>query len=138
MGKRLCQHLVLLIVGLVLVACQSSEEIRSSAIERGQAGEQVDRICFTRQIDSWQRLDERSIVVRRGMNDYYRLELMGACDPRDAFVAIQLESRSGMCLSQGDRVRFDRDRSGLSCSIRRIHEWIPAEEEADDEMVIGP
>ena len=138
MEKRLCQGLVLLILGLVMVACQSSDETRSSAIERGQAGEQVDRICFTRQIDSWQRLDDRSIVVRRGMNEYYRLELMGACDPRDAFVAIQLESRSGICLSQGDRVRFDRDRAGLSCSIRRIHEWIPAGDDEDDDVVIGP
>ncbi|MDP3739537.1 MAG: hypothetical protein Q8R02_19270 [Hyphomonadaceae bacterium] len=58
------------------------------------------------------------------MRDEYKLELIGACEPEDAFTSIGLVSRvgGGSCLSPGDQLMTDSRFDG-SCSIRRIYEW---------------
>lgn len=107
----------------LLTACASSE--RADDIRNGVAGDEVNSICFTRQINSWQEFDDRSIILERGRNDYYKVDLAGSCMPRDAFVGLQFHSRSGICLNVGDEIDFPDDRAP-SCTIRRIHEWLPA------------
>lgn len=115
---------------LTLAACQgSSSSSRSEELANGTAGEQMSQICFTRNIRSWHELDSQTIVVRANVDDYYRLELSGGCDGRNAFTHIEVRSRSGSCLGVGDEVSFDRD-FGPSCTIRRINRWHLADTES--------
>jgi len=113
-----------------LAGCQSSSSSRSEELANGTAGEQTNQICFTRNIRDWHELDSQTIIVRANLDDYYRLELSGGCDGRNAFTHIEVRSRSGSCLGVGDEVSFDRD-FGPSCTIRRINRWHLADIETD-------
>lgn len=115
---------------LSLAGCQGSSSSRSEELANGTAGEQMSQICFTRNIRSWHELDRQTIIVHANVSDYYRLELSGGCDGRNAFTHIEVRSRSGSCLGVGDEVSFDRD-FGPSCSIRRINRWHLADVEAE-------
>jgi hypothetical protein len=123
MLMKLVYLLLLSTLLLVLGSCQSSG--RSQAIINGMAGETVSSVCFARSIRNWHPFDNSSIIVREGRDNYYKLNLVGACNANDAFTQIQLESRGGICLSAGDQVRFDRD-PGMACSITSIQRWYPA------------
>lgn len=111
-------------VALLLVACQASGP---SAVQRGTPGEQVNSVCFTNQIRGWQPLSRNAIVLERGLNDYYRVTLNGACDATRSGLTMATESRSGICLGIGDDIDFANDFSP-SCSIESIHAWTPAPE----------
>lgn len=111
-------------VALLLVACQASGP---SAVQRGTPGEQVNSVCFTNQIRGWQPLSRNAIVLERGLNDYYRVTLNGACDATHSGLTMATESRSGICLGIGDDIDFANDFSP-SCSIESIHAWTPAPE----------
>lgn len=87
-------------------------------------GEQVNNICFAQQIRNWRENDNRSVIVEARLNDEYKLELIGTCNPRDAFLNIGLVSRGGSsCLSTGDQLVTDARYNDGSCSIRRIYKW---------------
>lgn len=87
-------------------------------------GAEVRNVCFQQQIRGWRSLDNRSIIVEVGVRDEYKLELMGTCQPDDAFMQIGLVSRAGgSCLSPGDELVTDARYNDGSCSIRRIYEW---------------
>ncbi|MDP1931046.1 MAG: DUF6491 family protein [Gammaproteobacteria bacterium] len=107
---------------LVLAACQASTP---NAVQRGTPGEQVSSICFNRQIDNWQPLSRNAIILERGLNDYYRVILDGGCDARRSGLSIVTESRTGICLEEGDEIDFEGDFSP-SCRINQINAWIPA------------
>ena len=111
-------------VALLLVACQASGP---SAVQRGTPGEQVNSVCFTNQIRGWQPLSRNAIVLERGLNDYYRVTLNGACDATRSGLTMATESRSGICLGIGEDIDFANDFSP-SCSIESIHAWTPAPE----------
>ena len=88
-------------------------------------GEEVRSVCFTSQIRNWRENDRRSIIVERGLRDEYKLELIGTCQPEDAFLSIGLVSRvgGGSCLTQGDELVTDSRYNDGSCAIRRIYRW---------------
>lgn len=87
-------------------------------------GAEVRNICFQSQIRSWRELDNRSVIVEVGSSKEYKLELIGGCQPRDAFTQIGLVSRGGgSCLSTGDKLVTDERYGPAACSIRRIYEW---------------
>lgn len=87
-------------------------------------GAEVRNVCFQSQIRSWRKLDNRSVVVEVGVRDEYKLDLMGTCQPDDAFMQIGLVSRGGgSCLSPGDQLVTDARYNDGSCSIRKIYEW---------------
>ncbi|MCB1669632.1 MAG: DUF6491 family protein [Gammaproteobacteria bacterium] len=115
-----------LILALIpfLTACAGSQDRREQAIALGEPGRSVQSICFVRQIESWQPLSEEAIVIERAINDYYRLNLIGACEPDLAFNTLQFESRSGICLNPGDEIEFPGSFSP-SCTISSIDTWIP-------------
>ncbi len=125
------------IAAIALAAgCQSSS---TGATETADAepdirqGEEVNRVCFNNQIRNWRENDRKSVIVEKGVRDEYKLDLIGTCDPRDAFLSIGLVSRGGMsCLTRGDTLVTDDDFGG-SCSIRRIYEWNEDAGEADAE-----
>jgi hypothetical protein len=111
---------------LLLSACQTpaSDVADADAKPDPRQGAEVRNICFQSQIRNWRENDKRSVIVEVGVRKEYKLELIGACRPEDAFTQIGLVSRGGgSCLSTGDRLVTDERYGDASCSIRRIYEW---------------
>jgi hypothetical protein len=118
--------LSILFIAALLTACQSSG--RTPRIANGTLGPEVNSICFTRQINDWHPHSNNSFILRRGLSDHYLVEVMGVCQIRDAFAGIQLNARTGTCLTVGDTIRFRNDQ-GLPCTIGKIYEWHLADTE---------
>jgi hypothetical protein len=110
---------------LFAAACSSAPATETAdAKPDARQGEEVRNICFQSQIRNWRELDNRSVIVEAGSRDEYKLELIGTCQPRDAFTQIGLVSRGGSsCLSTGDTLITDSRYNDGSCSIRRIYKW---------------
>ena len=110
--------------GVLLAGCATPPADTADAKPDPRQGEEVKNICFAQQIRNWRALDNRSVLVEARMNDEYKLELLGTCNPRDAFLNIGLVSRGGSsCLSTGDQLVTDARYNDGSCSIRRIYRW---------------
>jgi hypothetical protein len=110
---------------LLTAACTTpATETAAMAEPDPRQGAEVRQICFTQQIRGWREHDRRSIIVEKGVNQEFKLDLIGTCQPDDAFLTVGLDTRvgSGTCLSTGDRLVTDVTYDG-SCSIRRIYEW---------------
>lgn len=87
-------------------------------------GEAVRSICFANQIRNWRENDRDSVIVEAAGRQEYKLELIGGCQPNDAFTSIGLISRvgGGSCLESGDKLITD-SRYGGACMISRIYKW---------------
>lgn len=114
----------------VLAGCQTAEEY-AAAESRLQSeiaakqGQRVDRLCFTRSINGWRELGKKAVLIEKGVNDWYKLDLLGTCQPEWAFNAIALKTRpaGSSCLSRGDEIAtFDQPIDG-DCVITAIYEW---------------
>lgn len=111
--------------GLLLAACSTPSTTETAEVKPDpRQGQEVRQICFNQQIRGWRENDRRSIIVEKGLREEYKLDLIGTCEPKDAFLNIGLISRvgGGTCLSSGDKLVTDASFDG-SCSIRRIYEW---------------
>ncbi len=109
---------------LFSAACTTPPAQMADAEPDPRQGEEVRNICFQSQIRNWRQLDNKSVIVEVGVHDEYKLELIGTCQPNDAFLQIGLVSRSGSsCLSTGDKLVTDARYNDGSCSIRRIYKW---------------
>jgi hypothetical protein len=88
-------------------------------------GEEVRNICFSQQIRNWRANDRRSVIVEVGVRDEYKLDLIGTCQPNDAFTSIGLVSRvgGGSCLERGDKLVTDARYNDGSCMVQRIYKW---------------
>ena len=124
---------VIALGAMVVSGCVAVEESEQAEIDPRQ-GEAVDRVCFIRNIDNWRSLDRRSVLVERGINDWYKLDLIGVCDPDAAFNSIALRSRGGSsCLRRGDTVFTDEFGGDVRrCSVRAIYRWDMDAGEASD------
>lgn len=133
----------LLSVGL-LTACATTDEDASPRAQSfadlegdTRLGEQVDRICFSRQIDGFGETTRNTVVVDAGVNDYYLLRTTGSCFDLEFAQSIAFDSFSS-CLTRGDRlVAFDSafgpghgDTRPQRCLITEIYAW-----DADAESV---
>ena len=108
----------------LLAGCATPPVDTADAKPDPRQGEEVNNICFAQQIRNWRENDNRSVIVEARLNDEYKLELIGTCNPRDAFLNIGLVSRGGSsCLSTGDKLVTDARYNDGSCSIRRIYRW---------------
>ncbi len=109
----------------LLAGCASQAAETADAKPDPRQGEEVNNICFSQQIRNWRENDNRSIIVEVGTRDEYKLDLMGTCQPQDAFMSVGLVSRigGGSCLERGDKLVTDSRYSDGSCSIRRIYKW---------------
>ncbi len=109
---------------LLFAACSTPPAQTADAKPDARQGKEVRQVCFNQQIRNWRDNDRRSIIIEKGVNDEYKLDLIGTCQPQDAFLNIGLVSRvgGGSCLSTGDKLVTDTRYDG-SCSIRRIYEW---------------
>lgn len=132
---------------MVLGACATDgASPRADAIAETLAdvrvGEKVDRICFTRGIDSFSEEKRNSVVLRRGVNDEY-LVITRSCPNLDMAQSMRLESDLG-CLRRQDHIRVyqsafgpsDADRFAFNrCQIDAIYKWDDdaVVEEIDDE-----
>lgn len=111
---------------ILLSACASPPAAEmADAKPDPRQGEEVNDICFMQQIRNWRENDRRSIIVEVGVRDEYKLELMGTCQPEDAFLSVGLVSGvgGGSCLRRGDKLVTDARYNDGTCSIRRIYKW---------------
>jgi hypothetical protein len=92
-------------------------------------GEEIDKLCFASQIDSFGLTTKRAVVVREG-GDRYLIETFPGCFDLDWAQALAVDS-FGSCLTKGDRIlAFDsvfadtRHRSARqSCRVKAIYNW---------------
>lgn len=110
---------------MAAAACSTAPTETADAKPDPRQGAEVKNICFQSQIRNWNALDRHSVIVEKGVNDHYKLDLVGTCDPQDAFSSIGLISRpaGGSCLETGDRLVTDSRYPGGTCSITRIYKW---------------
>lgn len=101
-------------------------------------GEEVDRVCFTSNIDSFGETTRRAVVIREG-RDRYLIETFGGCFDLDWAQSLGVDSFSS-CLTKGDRIfasdsafGFDKQDLRQSCRVKAIYAWDPdaTEEEID-------
>jgi hypothetical protein len=105
-------------------------------------GEEVNSICFASTINGWRSIkgEDDAVLLERGVNDWYKVSLSGACDERlfRSAIAIGLESRpGGGCVSRGDVIIVE-DTPGFTrrCMITRMYKWdeeAAKEDEAESE-----
>jgi hypothetical protein len=126
-GMHMRQNMKLLAaaaVAALFAGCTTPPAEMADAKPDPRQGEEVRQICFTSQIRNWRENDNRSVIVEARVRDEYKLELIGTCQPRDAFTSIGLVSRGGgSCLSTGDTLITDARYNDGSCSVRRIYKW---------------
>ncbi len=92
-------------------------------------------MCFARGIDGWRPLGPGSILVRRGIDDWYKLELGGFCRSRELDAIAFDTGRGRSCIERGDRVATSDFARVSSCMVSAIHAW---SEPMDDAAPIEP
>ena len=113
--------------------------ISAAAAEGGKVdprlGDQVDRICFGRNINNFKAIDgeDDAILLEKGVNEWYRAKLIGACNWHELkwAQAVAIDQRpAGGCVTPGDYLIFSRSAFGdfsfpntTRCAISEIHEW---------------
>lgn len=92
-------------------------------------GEEVRSICFGSSINGWRSVkgEDDVVLLERGVNQWYRVELVGGCDERlfrSAF-SINIESTPGsLCVGKGDVIIVEDSPSfQRRCFIKRIYKW---------------
>ena len=114
---------------LAIAACSTSAntEVKADAKPDPRQGAEVKQVCFNQQIRNWRTIkeDRKAVVVEKGLKDEYKLQLIGTCQPQDAFINVGLVSTGGSssCLSTGDKLVTDARYNDGDCVISRIYEW---------------
>ena len=105
-------------------------------------GEQVDRICFPRNINGWRSVkgEDNVVLLKKSANRWFRVEVSGACPERVFRFAqtIGIDSRpAGGCVRRGDIILVkDTGNFTRRCFIQRINKWdhkAPAPDEQTDD-----
>lgn len=131
---------------LALVGCATEPgAVETASLDNEQVdprrGEEVRRICFASNIDSFGETTRKTVVVREG-RDRYLIETFGGCHPSlDHALSLAFDTFSG-CVARGDDIiAFDsiggQRHGGIgpsACKIKRIYAWNPdATDEAETE-----
>lgn len=134
------------ISGLLLAAtaCASTtpanDGLPEGFAEDARLGEEVDRICFASNIDSFQNAARKTVVVEEG-NDHYLIEIFGSCQNLRVAQSLGIDTM-GSCLTRGDRLLVSDSVFGFSqrdthttsrCTISRMYDWDPKAEAHDAE-----
>ena len=123
----------------LIAACVSAAAISAAAAapkkgEEAKApdprlGEEVSNICFASTINGWRSVkgEDDVVLLEKGVNDWYRVELSGGCDEHlfRSAMTIGIDSRpGGGCVSRGD-VIIVKDSPGFTrrCMITRMYKW---------------
>ena len=102
-------------------------------------GDSVNQICFQRNIRNWRAVEgeDNVVLLEENLNDWYRVELIGACRYRDLRFTqtIALASRpGGGCVTRGDViVLLDNSAVERRCTISGIHAWDEDAEAPEDD-----
>jgi hypothetical protein len=122
--------LALIAAAAALAACATAEQRAEvdAALEReiaARQGDEVDRICFTSNINGWRPLGRDAVLIRQSVRDWYKLDLVGPCEPEWAFNTIAIRSRptGSSCLTPGDTLATDDRTMPGTCFIDAIHVW---------------
>lgn len=130
---------------LMLAGCTSTEghepEPDGIAIyaDDPRLGEEVNRICFASNIDSFGNATRDTFTVREGM-DHYLIEVHGSCFNLDRAERIALDATTS-CLTRGDAVivsdsisPFDSGTPGGTqrCIVKAMYKWDPKADAAPD------
>lgn len=102
-------------------------------------GEEIDRICFASNIDSFGNNTRDTFTVREG-RDHFLIEVFGTCAPLDRAVTMRIGATTS-CLTRGDAVfvsdsltvRRDQPFSTARCVVKSIHKWDPKAEKTEDD-----
>jgi len=99
-------------------------------------GAEVDSICFGRNINDFSTIKgvDNAALLRANVNDWYKVDLIGACySSRLRFAqSVAIESHpAGGCVSNGDYLIFSNSAFGRPsnsadvsrCAISRIYKW---------------
>ncbi len=110
---------------IAAAACSSTPTQTADAKPDPRQGAEVRNICFGSQIRNWRENDRSSVIVEAASRKEYKLELIGGCEPQNAFTSIGLISRfgGGSCLETGDTLITDTRYANDICRIQRIYEW---------------
>ena len=117
-------------VGCATDGHSSRSDAIAETLDDARVGEEVDKICFTRGIDSFSEEKRNSVVLRRGVNDEY-LVVTRSCTNLDMAQSLRLDSALG-CLRRQDYIRVyqsafgpsDADRFAFDrCQIDAIYKW---------------
>lgn len=142
MMTRLFQTVAAIAAGAAMAASAAAEPAKDKDAKAAdpRLGEEVNSICFASTINGWRSIkgEDDAVLLERGVNDWYRVNLSGACDERlfRSAIAIGLESSpSGGCVSRGDVIIVE-DTPGFTrrCMITRMYKW---DEKAEDEKAEG-
>ena len=119
-----------------LAACTSQPDASNDEPEAwrtdARLGEQVDRVCFASNIDSFRMATRNSVIVEEGVNDEYLIETVASCYDLDGANSLSFDTIPGAsCVTKGDsiyayRSAFGPDRTDIPparCPIRAIYEW---------------
>lgn len=127
---------------LGIAAALTAAGMTAQAEEDGadpRIGEEVNRICFGANINGWRAIDDtdNAVLLQRGVNDWYYVELLGACDHRVLRFAQQIgiDSRPGAgCITRGDTI-IVRDTPGIPrrCSVLDMYKWDDDAEAPDED-----
>lgn len=109
----------------IAAACSSTPAGNENKPVDPRQGAEVKQMCFTSQIRDWRENDRDSVIVSTGNKKEYKLDLIGGCEPGDAFTSIGIISRfgGGSCLSSGDQLVTDTRFANGVCQVQRIYEW---------------
>jgi hypothetical protein len=121
-----------------------------NAASDARVGEQVDRICFGRNINNFKAIkgEDDAILLERNVNDWYKATLIGACSYRELkwAMSVAIDQRpAGGCVTPGDYLIFSRSAFGdfsfpntTRCAISEIYKWDPDAPEEDESDVEPP
>lgn len=106
-------------------------------------GEEVDRICFASNIDSFGNNTRDTFTVKEG-RDHYLIEVFGTCTPLEHAVTMAIGA-STSCLTRGDTIivsdslttRRDQPFSTARCVVKSMHEWDPKAESVEEDPESG-
>ena len=138
-------YLTLASAMFVIAGCASTAdtEPKAKGIEKyaddPRLGEEVDRICFANNIDSFGNNTRDTFTVREG-RDHYLIETFGPCPALDHAVTMRIDSTLS-CLRGGDHVivsdslmpNSSSPFSKSRCLVKSIYKWDPKATEAEED-----
>jgi hypothetical protein len=102
----------------------------SQAADPPATAKAAARHCFwTRDVNNFSALDDRTVNIRVGLKDIYSLDLFGACPDIDWTQKIGIESRGGSSICTGfDATLIVPSTIGTQrCTVRNIRKLTPEE-----------
>jgi len=114
------------LLSLITLLCSCSA-VDPVADKLAQRGEEVNNICFLRQVDQWTTQGDSAFVFRH-QSDEYLVTLVGSCPALSqsgspAYI-VNRRVASSRCLSPEDSLRFGAaDEQPSFCTVNRLFRW---------------